>query len=167
MNFIIHANETVVLFFYFLKEIFNYVKLKPDLQQDILVKRKVKKFCLFFFFFSPLYQLQKKRPCRWMQKEELQVCYFKCSLSCSHQNLSCQYLGCKRIAVELKAFFFDNLYQWMAILDCFHFSSFRDFLYLFSFTGQVFVYFLCNWVMPLRFYINFNYLLKSTYHASI
>jgi hypothetical protein len=37
--------------------------------------------------------------------------------------------------VELQAFFFDKLYQWMAILDCFDFSSFRDFLYLFSFTG--------------------------------
>lgn len=59
MNFIIHANETVVLFFYFLKEIFNYVKLKPDLQQDILVKRKVKKFCIFFFF-HPYTSYKKK-----------------------------------------------------------------------------------------------------------
>jgi hypothetical protein len=32
---------------------------------------------------------------------------------------------CEKTMVELKAFSFNNLYQWVVVLDCFHFSSFR------------------------------------------
>ena len=65
-----------------------------------------------------------------------------------------------RTMVELKAFFFNTLYQWMAILGCFQFSSFRNFLDHFSLTSLVFLFYTspCTWVAPLCFLINFNYL---------
>jgi hypothetical protein len=37
--------------------------------------------------------------------------------------------------VELRVFFLSILYHWSVANDCFHFSSFHDFLDLFSFSG--------------------------------
>lgn len=59
------------------------------------------------------------------------------------------------MVAELKAFFFNSLFQLMAAYDYFLISSFHDFFffYLLSFflLGVPLVYVLCTWVRPLVF----------------
>jgi len=63
---------------------------------------------------------------------------------------------CERTMLELKASFFNTLYQWTASLNCFHFYTFRVFLFFFLIFFLVLVWYfscmslvclLCTWVL--------------------
>ena len=69
----------------------------------------------------------------------------------------------ERTVVELKAFFFNTLYQWMVAYECFHISSFHALFGLFFlfWLGVSLVYFLCTWMRPLHFLMKFIHLYKK------
>lgn len=54
------------------------------------------------------------------------------------------------MVVELKAFFFKTLYQWVVAYNCLHISSFLNFLYfIFYFSVKVFLLFI-SYVLELH-----------------
>lgn len=67
-----------------------------------------------------------------------------------------------RTVVEIKASFFNTLYQWIAAYECFHICSFHDFFIPFPFLVRCFSSIILVYLgEPFAFLMNFFYFFKK------